>query len=65
MDKPDIVEWAENWLGIQLFEWQKIVLRAFANGTHIVVYPTPRIGKRVCLDAMHEYYNLYMKENDA
>ena len=63
MDKPDIVEWAENRFGIKFFEWQKIVLREVANGKHIVMYPPPRIGKQCTLAITEAYGKTFKKEN--
>lgn len=64
MDKPDIVEFVEQTMGVQLFEYQKEVLRRVANGERILILPflPCRSGKKVCIDGLRAYQELYGSE---
>lgn len=61
MDKPDIVEFVEQTMGVQLFDYQKEALRRVANGERILFLPW-RSGKKVCIDGLRAYQELYGSE---
>ena len=61
MDKPDIVKWTEEYLGVKLLQYQKEYLRALQTET--ILFPSLRFGRQLMLYAWLYYQELFKEES--
>lgn len=51
-DFEEYLDFIENKLGIQLLDWQKVVLQARCEGTPIYYYPSRGMGRDTVMHAL-------------